>query len=174
MTLKDSDSILPQELAGIWGDELAADIAGLSFNHQTFLFEYIRTGNGRKSYQKAYPGSDEANASARSSGLVNKGKVSEILQKIKDLKTKVNLQDFFAVHATLYSALEATKPVFGKDENGAPDHVMDVEDWDARLKATAQLAKISGLNAPEKVQDDRFTALVNLMQTRGRNGKEKA
>lgn len=162
----------PEELDDVWDDEVAEKFRALTPKHQVFLLEYIKTEfEGAEAYRRAY--NDECTnevAAASASRLLRNVNISYILGRIKDAAT----EDLFIVlKAYKTAARDAVKPVkvlMVKDaETGTEtvETVIDVPDHQTRIKGAEALAKLRGFNSPEKVQDDRFTALLEHMkQTR--------
>lgn len=165
--MTDSKSILPAEFEPEWDDEAAKLFAALSFGQQTFVMELLKTGNGRKAYQAAYPNvSNTDTACALASRMIRTEKVKAFLDLFRD----ASFESLLIIRKSLQTI--AAGNVIESEYNGTTIPLIPkASDITA---AAAQLAKLEGLNAPEKIQDDRFTALVNLMNTRGKHGAKEA
>lgn len=141
--------VVPEELEMIWDDEVARLFRTLPPNRQKFLVAYIREQHGTKAYREAYNplASDNVGRACAGQILANPT-VRAILERFTDR----SLEALFVVPKTLFeAATTAMKPVFGKDEEGQPCHIEDLPDHDVRIKGALGLAKLYGLNAPEKV-----------------------
>lgn len=164
VTLKDDDSILPENLKGVWDDAAADLFYSLSLNEQTFVLGILKGKRKGQAYKDAYPNVSDASKGACASGLLKRPKIVEFLNYFRD----TNLEDFFLVHHRLQSIISGE--VMEVEVNGIKIPVVpSVKDMNT---AAATLAKISGLNAPEKIQDDRFSALLQHMKERNSNGQE--
>lgn len=165
-----TDLTLPKTLAELWDDDLKRLFYELEFRWQTFALEYLDHGIGSKAYEKAY-GITGPNAWSSASALLRHPKVRAFITayRAKDVHRHEDDKEF--IRSTYRAAMLADNSIVieGRVIEGVaiPDHK-------TRVSAATSLAKLDGHNAAEKVQDDRFTELVTLMQTRGRNGKEKA
>jgi hypothetical protein len=160
----DTRSILPDSLRDLWDEEIAPLFYGLDFHDQTFVLEYLKHGIGTRAYAKAFPRSTPEVHAALASRKIRQAKVKAFLDAVREH----NIEDYFLVSTQLRNTI-AGKAAAILDEDG---NVVGQEPptLDHRLKATAQLAKISGLNAPEKIEDDRFTMLVKMMKEK-QNGQ---
>lgn len=159
-------SILPESLAHVWDDEIREKYNALGFDEQTFALEIIKGSKKGDAYKKAHPGVSDAAKGACASALLKRPKIIAFLECFRGN----NLDSLFLIRARLQGIVSGEVIECDYNDTKIPliPKVSDIN------TAAAQLAKLEGLNAPEKVQDDRFTALVNLMNTRGKNGQEKA
>lgn len=152
--------LIPEELEIVWDSAIAEAFKALRPKQQDFLLEYLRTGNAAAAYRKAYnPLASDHLASVCGSQVLASSGISGILAKFENRKTEA----LFRVTKTFFDLTEAAKPEWVEDSDGQWQNVGDVPDWKARKDGADGLCKIYGLNAPEKVQDDRLTALLNHM-----------
>jgi hypothetical protein len=144
----------PDELDGVWDEEVAAAFQGLNPKQQIFLIEYLKCGVGSEAYRKSYnaEASDHL-ASVHGSRLVANTGIRTILTKFADRKEDA----MFTVVRTYFDMTGAKRST----ETGR-----EVPDWKSRKDGADGLSRIFGLNAPEKVQDDRFTALLDHMKSK--------
>lgn len=151
---------IPEELVTVWDDEVARTFRDLRPQQQDFVIAYIATGNGAESYRRAYNklASDHLASVAGSRLLASVG-VGAILDKFTNRKTEA----LFRVTKTYFDLTEATKPNFVQDKDGQWSNAGDTPEWKARKDGADGLSKIYGLNSPEKVEDDRLTALLTHM-----------
>jgi hypothetical protein len=162
------------DISESWTEDMRAAFRAMRMEHQAFLVEYLENGfNAAAAYRKAFsqPTMDNDTAASCGSRLIRSAKVRAFLEKIKDDA----FEDFFIILRSFRDAAQnAVKPIFAKDGDGQPCHVEDLPDHDARVKGGQALAKLRGFNAPEKVQDDRLTALLQHMTRNqgGPNGQE--
>lgn len=151
---------IPEELAIVWDPAVAEAFAALRPQQQDFLLAYLRTGNGSESYRLAYNKlAGDHLASVAGSRLVACVGISLILQRFTDRKTEA----LFRVTKTFFDLTEASKPEWVEDSKGQWVNAGDAPDWKARKDGADGLCKIYGLNAPEKVEDDRLAALLAHM-----------
>jgi hypothetical protein len=172
----DSKSILPESLKDLWDDELKALLAALNFQQQSFALDYLEQGVASKAVEKAY-GLKGPSAWARGSFLLRDVNVRAFITAYRAKDVYRREDDKEAIRATFRAAMLAETSYVAKaksEDDNVESIIIKEEDHDTRIKAAQALAKLDGHNEAEKVQDDRFTALVNLMNTRGKNGKEKA
>jgi hypothetical protein len=149
---KDSDSILPEKLEDLWDDELSGLYAQLLFPHQTFALEVLEHGRQADAYRKAYKNAPETSVYASASALMRHPKVRAFITAYREKNAHRHEDDKELIRSSLREAItKAETPVFGKDAAGQPDHVMDLPDWKARIKACEALAKLDGHNAAETV-----------------------
>lgn len=160
-----TDSILPESLAHVWDEEIREKYDALNFDEQTFALEIIKGSKKGDAYKKAHPNVSDASKGACASAFLKRPKIVAFLECFRGN----NLDSLFLIRARLQSIVSGD--VIECEYNGTKVPLMPkVSDINT---AMAQLAKLEGLNAPEKVQDDRFTALVNLMNTRGKHGTKE-
>ena len=153
----------PKELEIIWDEEVEKAYSELSPKYRKFLLEYLNSGFvGSEAYRKAMnPTANTKTAAAAASRLLSSVNIKKVLEKLKDCDT----EDFFMVLKVFKDAMTAEKPVFGRDKDGQPVHVLDLEDHDIRLKGAEKLAKLRGFNEPDKMEygvnaSDEFMSLV--------------
>jgi len=153
-------TVIPEELESVWDEAVAQAFAALRPQQQTFLLAYLGTGNAAESYRRAYNplAKDHLAGNAGAQALETIG-ISGILAKFQSQRT----HDLFLVVKTYREMAEATKPEWTEDSDGQWQNVGDVPDWKARKDGADGLSKIRGLNAPEKVEDDRLNALLTHM-----------
>lgn len=147
---EDQKSILPDALEGVWDDELHQIFSKLEFRQQTFALDYLEHGVASKAIEKAY-GLSGPSAWARGSVLLRDVKVRAFITAYREKDIHRAEDDRHLIRTTYREAMQAEKPIFGKDRDGNPDHIMDVPDHDVRIKAGQALAKLDGLNAVEVV-----------------------
>jgi hypothetical protein len=150
----------------VWDDEIREKYNALSFDEQTFALEIIKGSKKGDAYKAAHPGVSDASKGACASAFLKRPKIIAFLECFRGN----NLDSLFLIRARLQGIVsgEVIECEYNGTKTPLVPKISDINN------AAAQLAKLEGLNAPEKVQDDRFNALVNLMNTRGKNGKEKA
>ena len=165
-----TDLVLPKTLADLWDDDLKRLFYELEFRWQTFTLDYLDHGIGSKAYEKAYGVPGGPNAWASASALLRHPKVRAFISAYRAKDIHRHEDDKELIRSTYRAGMLADNSV---SVNGEPVEGASRPDHDTRIKAANALAKLDGHNAAEKVEDDRFTALVQLMQTRGKNGKEK-
>jgi phage terminase small subunit len=141
-------SEIPEELTEIADDKVLPAFHRLNLKQQKFLLHYLRHGNGAEAYRQAYNEmADDHVAAVVGSRLLTNVDVKTVLAAFQDHKD----EDLVLVRTTYVNAARtATKPIFGKDEQGQPILVMEQEDHAVRVKAADSLAKLHGLNAAEK------------------------
>lgn len=141
---------LPEEIALL--DSLPAIEAFRALNPQqrVFVLAYINEGNGAEAYRQAYNNlASDTVAATCASRLLTYANIKAVLLAFRDHQE----EDFRLVRQTFIDAAKtATKPIFGKDEQGQPILVMEQPDHDARTRAASALSKLQGLNAAEKTE----------------------
>lgn len=133
----------PDELAGIWDDEIKTAFAALRIKQQKFLCAYIREGNAAEAYRQVYNplASDHLASSCGSQALATNG-IKPILRRLADTKW----EDLILVRNTFKeAATKAVKPIYAKDADGQPEKVEDIPDYDIRVKAGDRLARLNKL-----------------------------
>jgi len=140
----------PDELSGIWTDEIAAIFKGLQPKQRDFIIEYIKCGVGAEAYRRVYnPLASDPLAAASASQILSNINISSILSQFVTNKTEA----LFLVQKVYADAMyTATKPIFGKDDLGQPILVMEQPDHAIRVKAAEASAKLHGLNQPTEVK----------------------
>lgn len=151
---------IPEELEVVWDPGIAIAFKALRPKQQDFLLAFLREGNAAEAYRKAYnrTASDHLASVCGSQHLASLG-IQSILSKFENRKVEA----LFRVTKTFFDLTEAVKADWVKDENGQYENAGDTPDWKARKDGADGLCKIYGLNAPEKVEDDRLAALVAHM-----------
>lgn len=142
----------PEELAGIWDDEIKTAFSDLREKQQKFLLAYVRFGSGAEAYRKVYnsQATPTLAASCGSQVLLSKG-IQGILRRLSNTR----LEDLMLVKATFKEAAErAVKPVFSKDKDGQPEHVEDIPDSDVRVKAADKLARLNKFYDEDEVDPE--------------------
>ena len=111
-----------------------------------FVDEYFVNGfNAKASYLKNYPNVTEGTAEVQGSRLLNNPKIkAEIEARQRDLRAKNNIDREFLLNEYL-QLLESCKKE-GLDGVGT---IKDRTNW---ARALAQVSKLLGLDAPEKVE----------------------
>lgn len=111
-----------------------------------FVDEYFINGfNAKASYLKSYPNVTEGTAEVQGSRLLNNPKIkAEIEARQKELRAKNNIDREFLLNEYL-QLLESCKKE-GLDGVGT---IKDRTNW---ARALAQVSKLLGLDAPEKVE----------------------
>jgi hypothetical protein len=155
-----SEEEIPEELATVWDKDVAESFRGLRPKHQDFLLAYIREGNAAAAYRKAYNAlAKDHLASVCGSQVLATTGIQTVLKRFQDRKVEA----LFLVQKTLIEAAEgATKPIFGKDDEGQPILVMEQPDHAVRIKAAESLAKLHGLNAAEEVKTQVTGQIVHV------------
>lgn len=139
---------IPEELGFIQGDKALPAFHRLNLKQQKFLLHYIREGNGAEAYRQSYNQLAEANVAATcASRLLTNVDIKAVLEAFQDHKD----EDLILIRRTYVEAAKgAIKPIYGKDSDGQPEKVEDLPDYMTRIKAAEALAKLHGLNAPDK------------------------
>jgi hypothetical protein len=139
---------IPEELESVWDDKVAEAFKALEPRQRNFLLAYLGCWNGAEAYRKAYnPLASDHVATNSGSRILAKNGIKTVLQAFLDTQT----EDLLLVKRTYIEAAKtATTPIFGKDDLGQPILVMEQPDHDVRIKAAQALAKLHGLNAPDK------------------------
>ena len=164
---KAKETEIPEELEQVWDDSIAQAFAALKPKQQDFLLHFLRCGNASEAYRKAYnPVAKDHLAHCAGSQALGSIGVRAVLDKFNDQKALA----LFTVSKTYFDMTQAVKPEWEKDGDGQYENVGDVPDWMARDKGAAGLCKIYGLNAPEKVEDDRFTELLKVIRKEKSDG----
>ena len=139
---------IPEELESVWDEKVSEAFKALEPRQRNFLLAYLGCWNGAEAYRKSY--NDLANdrtAAACASRLLTKANIKTVLEAFLDTQ----VEDLLLVKQTYIEAAKtASKPIFGKDDLGQPILVMEQPDHDIRIKAAQSLAKLHGLNAPDK------------------------
>jgi hypothetical protein len=149
--MSEEEGEAPEELSQEWDDEIKAAYHTLKEKHQVFLLAYLRCWNAAKAYREVYnPLADGQTASNCGSRMLGTAGAQTILKRFTDTRT----EDLLMVKAVFKeAATEAVKPIFGKDENGQPTHIEDIPDYDVRVKAGIQVAKLAKLYAEDEAFD---------------------
>jgi phage terminase small subunit len=156
------ESGIPEELDPVWTDKVASAYRALEPRQRVFILAYVRTWNGAEAYRQAYNNlaSDQVAANSASRLLAKVG-MKDILEAFLETQT----EDLLLVKRTYTEAARtATKPIFGKDEEGQPILVLEQADHDVRIKAAQALAKLHGLNAAEK-QDLKVSGTIIIQSS---------
>lgn len=149
------DAVIPVEVKAIepaleelWDREIDEELRDLPPAHIRFVGEWVKNGMLRphEAYQKAInpEASKEIAAIAARKILRHKG-VRMLIERLRDVAT----EDFFAVRATLLEALEAKDEIWIRGPVG-PVSAGSAPNWSARIRASEVMAKLHGLNAPER------------------------
>jgi hypothetical protein len=147
-----------------WNDESSKDWDAMLPTEQVFCNGILHGKNKTKAYQAAFPDASLLSAGAAGSRMFKNDRVKKFLNHFRDGA----LEDLFITRNSLRAI--AAGEVIESEYNGTVVPIIpSARDMTA---ASVQLAKLSGLNAPEKVQDDRFALLLQHMQARGQHGKE--
>jgi len=153
-------AISPMGLENIWEQsEVCEAWDNLTDKYQTFLLFYIGAGcrNARKTYHEVVDktASDDV---ARNGGfmMLTNTNVGIIFDAMRAGRKQVMRQ---AVEKVYLEATEAIKPIYGKDEDGQPCHIEDIDDHDIRIKAAKEMAKLGGLN---EEKDESTTNQINV------------
>lgn len=141
---------IPEPLDEVWDDDVRTAFKALNPRQQNFLIEYLRTGVGATAYKVAYdPEASNHLAAAHGSRLVSNHNIQAVLKKFGDRKD---------------DALQTVVKTYFDMANASHDERGEKPDWKTRKDGADGLSRIFGLNSPEKVQDDRFTALLEHMK----------
>lgn len=140
----------PEQLEQVWDEKISTAFHTLEPRQQKFILKYLECLNGAEAYRHAYNElAKDAVAAASASRLLTNVNVKTILTCFMDTKD----EDFFLIRNTYKSAAEqAIKPIYGKDSDGQPIKIEDLPDHDTRIKGAQALAKLHGLNAPDKTE----------------------
>ncbi len=139
---------IPEELSVIKNDEVIAAFNRLNLKQQKFILHYLKNGVGAEAYRQAYNEcAEDTVAASCGSSLLRVPDIKIILKAFRDFQE----EDFVTVRKVFVdAALTAIKPIYGKDANGQPEKIEDLPDHDIRIKGANGLAKLHGLNAPDK------------------------
>lgn len=144
-----TDSILPETLKEIWDDAIAEKFAALSFNEQTFCLAILRGERKGDAYKSAYPNVSDGARGVGASNLLKRPKIIAFLEEFRDS----NLEDLFLVRHRLQSIISGE--IIQSEmitEDGTKVKVPIIPKASDITAASAQLAKMSRLNAPEEVK----------------------
>ena len=149
---EESESDIPEELAGIWGEEVKAVFAALRPKHQKFLVVYVRTGIAAEAYRQVYnPFAKDHLAAVCGSQIMTTLGIKAILKRLADTR----MEDLFLVRETFReAATKAVKPIYAKDADGQPEKVEDIPDYDIRVKAGDRLARLNRLYDEDEVDPE--------------------
>lgn len=142
----------PEEMAGIWDEEIKAAFAALREKQQKFLVAYVREGNAAEAYRQVYNpfASDHLASSCGSQALATNG-IKAILRRLADTR----MEDLLLVRQTFKeAAMKAVKPIYAKDADGQPEKVEDLPDYDIRVKAGDRLARLNKLYDEDEVDPE--------------------
>jgi hypothetical protein len=149
ITLDPAESDIPEELAAVWDNGIAAAFKALRPQQQEFLLCYLREGNAAAAYRKAYnPLAKDHLASVSGSQMLASLGIQPILAKFASIKTEAL---FTVIHGYREMA-QAVKPEWKQDKDGQWENVGDAPDWQARKEALIGIRKIHGLDAADKVE----------------------
>ncbi len=139
---------IPEELSVIESPEVLKAFHSLNEKQQCFILHYLKCGVGAEAYRKSYNElADNSTAAVCGSQLLRNPNIKIILAAHQDFRDE-DLQTVRKVF--LEASTTAIKPIYGKDELGQPIKIEDLPDHDIRIKGANGLAKLHGLNAPDK------------------------
>ena len=132
----------PEGLDGLWDDDTEKAWKAMNPKHQSFLQEYLTNGNvGSDAYRKAYDSLSNPNVvSTCASQLLRTPNIAIFLDRLADS----NKADLVYAKIKLRAAMEAFKPVYGKDSEGQPEKIEDIPDHKIIIDATDKLMKLNG------------------------------
>lgn len=167
---QEEESGIPEELHPVWSYKVAEAFRALEPKQRVFILAYVRKWNGSEAYREAYnPLANDGTAAACGSRLLANANVKAVLGAFLDTQT----EDLLLVKQTYVEAARtASKPIFGKDSDGQPILVLEQADHDVRIKAAQALAKLHGLNAPDKTEHSGTVTLSIAEQIRQAHGEE--
>jgi hypothetical protein len=160
-----SDQI-PEELSLLESEKAIPAFHRLNLNQQKFILHFLREGNGAEAYRQSYNelASDHV-AAVCASRLLTNVDIKTILEAFQDHKD----EDLILIRNTYVNAARtANKPIFGKDSAGQPILIMEQEDHAVRIQAAEKLAKLQGLNAPDKQEVTILSISDKLKEARER------
>ena len=151
-------AISPMGLENIWEQsEVCKAWNSLNDKYQTFLLFYISAQGGRNG-RRAYH--EIVDKTASDEVARNGAYIGTIFDAMRAGRKQVMRQ---AVEKVYLDAVEAIKPIYGKDSEGQPCHIEDIEDHEIRIKAAKEMAKLGGLN--EEKSDSTATQInVQIIQ----------
>lgn len=139
---------IPEEIAILEDAKVQAAFHRLNIKQQNFLLAYLHGETGAEAYRQSYNEmADDHVAAVSGSRLLTNVDMKIVLEAFQDDKD----EDLVLIKRTFRAAIkDAVKPVYGKDSEGQPEKIEDLPDHLVRIKAASELAKLHGLNAPEK------------------------
>lgn len=134
---------IPNELSGIWTQELTTAWKKLDEKQQSFLLEWYSNGfNGRKAYMHAYKTNNEDSANSAASRLLASDNVY-IIRKAIQATLKPPIEQ---IHQVYIDAMAAETPIFAGD-----NHITDIPDHKNRMAAAEKMSKMHNLEKPTEV-----------------------
>jgi len=139
---------VPEEIALLQDEKAVPAFHRLNLKQQKFILHYLKEGNGAEAYRQSYNElANDTTAATCGSRLLTYADIKVVLAAFQDFRD----EDLVLVRKTFVDAAKtASKPIFGKDNEGQPILVMEQEDHAVRVKAAESLAKLHGLNAADK------------------------
>ena len=134
--------VTPDGLDGLWDEDTEIAWKKLTPKQQKFLQEWLTNGNnGTKAYQVVYNDLANDNVSSSSANqLLRNINIGVFLDKMCDS----NKSDLVLAKTKLRAAMDAYKPVYGKDSQGQPEKIEDIPDHKTIIDATNSLMKLNG------------------------------
>lgn len=132
----------PSGLDGLWDSETETAWRKLNPKQQKFLQAYLTNGNvGSEAYRTAYEClSNDSTVAVMASNLLRTVNIVPFLDRLADS----NKEDLVYAKKKLRAAMEAFKPIYGKDSEGQPEKIEDVPDHKIIIEATNSLMKLNG------------------------------
>ena len=157
---------IPEELSLLESEKALPAFHRLNLKQQKFLLHFLREGNGAEAYRNSYNElAGDHVAAVCGSRLLTNVDIKAVLEAFQDHKD----EDLILVRKTyIDAARSASKPIFGKDNEGQPILVMEQDDHAVRIQAAEKLAKLQGLNAPDKQEVTIFSISDKLKEARER------
>jgi hypothetical protein len=148
-----------------WDAETKAIFKKLEPHYQRFLLAFIRDGRAARAYLECGINPDATPETAANGGwrMLRNPNIQAILEKLSDRRGEA----LYRVNRTYLEMTEAVSvgkvPKSEESEGDEKFEYAEVPDWSARNMGAQGLARLYGLNAPEKVEDDRVAALMELI-----------
>jgi hypothetical protein len=156
-----TDSILPASLKDVWDDDIAAKFGALSMGEQTFCLELLKGSRKGDAYKAGFPNVSDESRGACASGLLKRPKIISFLEEFRNS----NLEDLFLIRHRLQCIVSGE--IIQSEmltEEGTKVKVPIIPKVRDITAAAAQLAKLSGLNAPEEVKIDAGEAMREFLE----------
>ena len=145
-----------------WDAETRAIFKKLEPHYQRFLLAFVKFGKGSPAYREAInPDADDGTAGACAHRMLKNANIQAILGKLAEDAGEA----LYRVNRVYTEMTEATTVgmVLRKKGDSLELELAEVPDHAIRKHGADGLARIKGLNAPEKVEDDRVAALMELI-----------
>ena len=142
--VKKTETVIPDELSGIWTTELTTAWNKLDEKQKSFLLEWYSNGfHGTKAYMYAFRGTNENSANSGASRLLASDNIYVIRQAIQaTLRPPVE-----RIHQVYLDAMGAETPIFSGE-----NHIMDQPDHKNRMVGADRLIKMHNLEKPAELK----------------------